>query len=149
MNMEFGSNNASIEVIKERAFGGTYTRDIFAGVNAKRYRKLWKEFNDLKNIDSKYYFSNYYKYGVKCVISLRFWENKGWIKSIGLYGWFQWYFKYWLGRRLYEDERQIGRWKEIVSRFKDKLVKKIRDVDGKFYDYSISSMITQVLLHWD
>ena len=147
--MEFGTNKASIEVIKERAFGGTYTRYIFAGVNNKRDRKSWREFNDLKNIDSKYYFSNHYKYGVKCVISLRFWENKGRIKSIGLYGWFQRYFKYWLGRRLYEDERQIGRWKRLVSRFKDKLVKKIRDVDGKFYDYSISSMIRQVLLHWD
>ena len=147
--MEFGTNKASIEVIKEQAFGGTYTSDIFAGVNDKRYRKSWKEFNELKNIDSKYYFSYYYKYGVKCVISLRFWENKSRIKSIGLYGWFQWYFKYWLGRRSYKDDRIIARWKEIVSIFKDKLVKMIKDVAGKFHDYSISSMIRQVLLHWD
>ena len=48
------------------------------------YRKSWKEFDELKNIDQKYYCSNYYdvssnKYGVKCGPSLRFLENKGWI----------------------------------------------------------------------
>ena len=50
----------------------------------------WKEFDKLKNIDPKYYCSNYYdvgvnKYGVKCGTSLRFWENKGWINPIDPY----------------------------------------------------------------
>ena len=40
------------------------------------------------------------------------------------------------------------RWKEIVSRFKDKLDKMIRDADTKFDDCSISPKIRQVLLHW-
>ena len=47
-------------MIKKVAFGGTYFRDIYSGVNGKWYLKTWKEFNELKNIDQKYYCSNYY-----------------------------------------------------------------------------------------
>ena len=86
-------------MIKNRAFGGTYFRDIYTGVNGKWYKNSWKEFKVLKDIDQKYYCSSYYdvsvnKYGVKLETSLRFWENKGWIYSIDPYGWFQWYFRY-------------------------------------------------------
>ena len=37
---------------------------------------------------------------------------------------------------------------KIVSRFRGKLVKMIKDVGSKFNDYSISSKIRQILLHW-
>ena len=67
--MDFGANKTPIEIIKEGAFGGTYFRDIYAGINGKWYRKSWKEFDELKNINQKYHCSNYYdvsvnKYGV-------------------------------------------------------------------------------------
>ena len=58
--------------------------------------------------------------------------------SLDSYGWFQWYFRYWLDTRLLDDERQIVRWKGVASRFKDKLVKMIKDVNGRFDYYSIS-----------
>ena len=92
----------------------------------------------LKGSDQKYYCSNYYdasvnKYGLKLRTSLRFWENKGWINPIDPYGWFQWYFRY--------DKRQIARWKGIVTRFKGKVVKMIKDANSKFDDYSISPKI--------
>ena len=44
--------------------------------------------------------------------------------------------------------KDINRWKKIMSRFRGKLVKMIRDVDSKFDDYSISPKIRQILFHW-
>ena len=48
MKMNFGTNKTLVEVIKEREFGGTYFRDIYSGINDKRYRKSLKEFDELK-----------------------------------------------------------------------------------------------------
>ena len=84
-----------------------------------------KEFDELSDMNQKYYCSNYYdvsfdKYGVKLGTLLRFWENNGWMNFIDPYGWFHLYFRYWLDRRSLDDERQIHRWQGIVSRFKGK-----------------------------
>ena len=57
--MDFGANKTPIEVIKESAFGGTYFRDIYFNVNEKWYKKSWKEFDQLKYIDQKFYCSDY------------------------------------------------------------------------------------------
>ena len=69
--MDFGVNKTPVEVIKEGAFVKTYFRNIYSGINGKWYKNSWKEFEELKTIDQKYYCSNYYeasvnKYGVKC-----------------------------------------------------------------------------------
>ena len=151
--MDFGTNKTPVEIIKEGAFGGTYFRDIYSSINDKFYKDSWKEFRELKNIDERYYSSDYYdisvnKYGVKCDTPLRFWENKGWINPINPYGWFQWYFRYYLGRRSDDGQRQTKRWKGIVSRFKCILIKMIKDKGSKFDDYNISPKIRQILLHW-
>ena len=63
--MYFVTNKTPIEIIKESAFGGTYFRDIYSGINSKWYRKSCKEFDELKNIDQKYYCSNNYDISVK------------------------------------------------------------------------------------
>ena len=151
--MSFSPNKTPIKVIREGAFEGAYFRDIYSGINEKWYKTSWKEFIQLKNIDAKFYASDYYKvnvnkYGVKCETSLRFLENKRWINKIDPYGWFQWYFRYWLGRISKNDKRQINRWKKILSKFKGKLAKMVRDTGSKFDDCSISPKVRQILLHW-
>ena len=88
------------------------------------------------------------KYKVKTGTSLSFGENKGRINKIDPHGWFQWYFRHFLGRRSLSDFTQINRRKKIVTRFKGKLVKMIKDSGGKFNCYSTSPKIRQILLHW-
>ena len=78
--MDFDANKTLVEVIKEGAFGGTQFRDVYSSIDDKWYKKSWKEFDELKNIDQKYYCSSYYdvsvnKYVVKHRTSLRFWIN--------------------------------------------------------------------------
>ena len=135
----FHPNITPVDVIKKGAFGGTYFRDIYSNVNNKWYKNSWKEFEELKYIDKKYADLNYY--GVEVGTSLRFWENKGWINEIDRYGWFQWYFRYWKGRKSEDDNRQINRWKRIANRFVGILKKLNRE--GKD-----SKKIRQILLHW-
>ena len=97
--MDFGANKTPFEVIKEGAFGGTYFSDVYSGVNAKQYKKSWKEFDQLKDIDQRYYCPDYYDVEL----------NKNKVKTGTLRYWEQWYFRYWLGRRSEDDERQINR----------------------------------------
>ena len=67
--------------------------------------------------------------------------KKGWINGIDPYGWFQWYFRYWKGRRYEDDQRQINIWEKIVNRFKGILIKMINEGGD-------SPKIRQILLHW-
>ena len=56
--MNFSPNKTPIEVIREGAFGGTCFRDIYSGINGKWYKNSWKEIDQLKNIDAKFYASD-------------------------------------------------------------------------------------------
>ena len=52
-------------------------------------------------------------FGVNASQPLSVWKQKGWIYAEDPRGWFQWYCRYFMGRRCEDDARQIRRWRAI------------------------------------
>ena len=50
-------------------------------------------------------------FGVEASKPLSYWRGKGWIHEDDPRGWFQWYCRYFSGRRMEDDARQVGRWR--------------------------------------
>ena len=94
------------DMLKMGIFGGKYMTDC-----GEEFPKDW--FKDVKLCSERHGPEmNYFK--VNASQPLAVWRKNGWIYKDDPRGWFQWYCRYYMGRRIAgEDERQIMRWKAI------------------------------------
>jgi len=157
---DFKPNLTPKEVLQQGSFGGTYFRPIYSSVTKQKYGKeVWQELPSdwLSGLDirtrvaSSLYDASRNKYKVKCGASLEEWENSGWMHKQDPYGWFQWYCRFYQGRRTEDDERQIGRWSKCAGekgRWKNNLISKIVKSGCGWDNYNISPVVRQTLLHW-
>ena len=156
---DFQPNLTPKEVLQAGSFGGTYFRPIDSSITGLSYDKQWEELpqnwlenlNIKKEVASPYYDVQINENKVKCGADLHTWESSGWIKKQDPYGWFQWYCRFYLGRRTDDDKRQIIRWKNCTGpkgRWKNNLIGKIYRSGTSYDDKSVSPVIRQVLLHW-
>ena len=82
-------------------------------------------------------------FGVDASQPLLEWRRKGWIHPDDPRGWFQWYCRYHMGRRMREeDARQIGRWKAMQRHVSQ--IRKHCDPGDPF----CRPRQRQALLHW-
>lgn len=106
---EFKPDLTPKQMLELGVFGGIYMRDC-----TKEFPKEWfvKAKFAPKEIHKPIASLNYFKKNASQ--SLHVWQQKGWIYKDDPRGWFQWYCRYYMGRRIpQEDARQIKRWKAI------------------------------------
>ena len=103
---EFLPELTPADMLEMCVFGGKYMTDCKNEFPASWFikAKLCAAFHDPEK--------NFF--GVNASKPLSYWREKGWIHPDDPRGWFQWYCRYYMGRRMpEEDRRQIKRWKAI------------------------------------
>ncbi len=135
---EFKPDLSPKQMLHLGVFGGRYMRDC-----TKEFPKDWfsgAKFHP-KNRSGHSPELNYFKIDASQPLSI--WKKKGWIYKDDPRGWFQWYCRYYMGRRIPdEDSKQIKRWKAIKRHIAQ--VKK----NCKKGDRSCRPKQKQALLHW-
>jgi len=123
------------EILRLGVFGGKYMTDCI-----DEFPKDW--FTDAKLCHERHDPSLNF-FGVNASQPLSTWNRNGWIYPLDPRGWFQWYCRYYMGRRIpLEDTRQIKRWKAITRH-----ISQIRKNCAPG-DLSCRRKQRQAVLHW-
>jgi hypothetical protein len=122
------------EMLELGVFGGKYMTDCTAEFPADWFENA--------RLSSKFHDPDLNLFNVNASQSLTEWRRKGWIYEVDPRGWFQWYCRYYMGRRCNDDSRQIKRWK-CMRRHIGQITKNCRpsDIDCR-------PRQRQALLHW-
>lgn len=123
------------QMLELGVFGGKYMTDCKNEFPDDWFKnaKLCHEFHD----------PNLNFFGVNASLPLSEWQQRGWIYPEDPRGWFQWYCRYFMGRRIRgEDERQIKRWRAM----KRHLAQIRRNCLPQ--DLNCRKRQRQALLHW-
>lgn len=104
---EFKPDLTPKQMLDLGVFGGLYMSD-----KPKEFPQDWFEKAKLSPDHRQHKELNLFK--VNASQPLSEWLKKGWINKHDPRGWFQWYCRYYMGRRIpKEDQRQIKRWKAM------------------------------------
>ncbi len=125
------------EMLELGVFGGVYMRDC-----KKEFPDDWFYNAKFAPEDIREHLAklNYFKVNASQPLSV--WREKGWIHKDDPRGWFQWYCRYYMGRRHEDDERQIKRWKQMKRH-----ITQIKN-NCKKGDESCRRKQRQAVLHW-
>lgn len=132
---EFKPDLTPKEMLGLGVFGGLYMSDQPA-----EYPRDWFEKAKLSPDHKRHAELNYFK--VNASQPLAVWQAKGWINPQDPRGWFEWYCRYFLGRRTDDDARQIKRWK-AMRRHIAQIAQNCR-----VGDMNCRRKQKQALLHW-
>lgn len=106
-HLDFTPHLTPKQMLELGIFGGLYMSD-----RPDEFPKSWFKNAKLSSDGKRHKELNYYKVNASQPLSV--WKARGWIHQDDPRGWFQWYCRYYLGRRHSDDERQIKRWKAIA-----------------------------------
>lgn len=130
---DFNPELTPARLLSMGVFGGRYMTDCRDEFPASWYRRA-------KISQQRDPALNYF--GVNASKPLAYWQSKGWIHPDDPRGWFQWYCRYYRGRRHTDDERQIARWRAMRRH-----IAQIRN-NCEPWDMSCRPKQRQALLHW-
>ncbi|SNX81512.1 uncharacterized protein MEPE_00217 [Melanopsichium pennsylvanicum] len=158
---QFRPNVTPDEMLREGAFGGTAFRDYYSAVLQRpidvdaelaELPQHWLQDLDVDEMLRRPTLEpSCNKFKVKAGQSLEDWEKSGWVRPLDPRGWFQWYYRFFLGRRSADDARQIGRWLKACGpggRFRKSLAVNVASKGGRWDDPKVNPVVRQTLWQW-
>ncbi|KAG0660338.1 hypothetical protein C6P46_004638 [Rhodotorula mucilaginosa] len=161
----FRPNLSPEEIIRRGSFDGGFFRPVKSKQSGRELHEDWADLPKewYSGLSSGMYLTrpegaedSVNKWQARMGQPYEAWEANGWIRAEhDARGWFQWYYRFFLGRRCEDDDRQVGRWDRVAGeasgRWRRILLQKYRQKGVSFVEPNeeeVSPGIRQTLQHW-